>query len=317
MMRALAIRCVASVLGVAGTGKRLSILTYHRVLAEWDPLRPSEPDARRFDAQLAALRASFNLLRMDEAAELLSDGKLPKRAVAITFDDGYRDNHDVALPILRRHGVPATFYVATGFLSGGAMFNDIVIEAVRRATGELDAAIVGERLPLPDVAARRQAISRILARIKAIEPTKRSEHAQQIAQRLGLESMDRQMMTPEEVRYIAASGMEVGAHTVRHPILCSLTPEQARAEITDSRRNLETLTGRSVRGFAYPNGRPGIDYGAEHVSMVREAGYFYGVSTRWSSVWPGSSRYELPRIAPWDPGPTGFALRVARSFAQR
>jgi peptidoglycan/xylan/chitin deacetylase (PgdA/CDA1 family) len=317
MMRALAIRCVASLLGAAGAGKRLAILTYHRVLADWDPLRPSEPDARRFDGQLAALRASFNVLRMDEAAELLTEGKLPERAVCITFDDGYRDNHDVALPILLRHKLPATFYIATGFLSGGAMFNDLIIEAVRQGEGELDAAVVGERLSLRDLPARRHAISRILATIKTIEPARRAEQAQEIARRLGMGSMHRQMMTSEEIRRIAACGMEIGAHTVRHPILCSLSPEEARTEIADSRRSLETLIGKPVRGFAYPNGRPGVDYGPEHVSMVREAGYSYGVSTRWSSVWPSSSRYELPRIAPWDPGATGFALRVARSYAQR
>ncbi len=310
-------RCVASVLGASGAGKRLCILTYHRVLANEDPLRPSEPDAKRFDAQLSALGATFNVIRMDEAAERLANGKLPERAVAITFDDGYRDNHDVALPILERHRLPATFYIATGYLAGGTMFNDVIIEAVRKASGEIDQSIVGERLPLGNVSERRHAVSRILTKIKTLEPAERASTASEIAARLGVDAAERQMMTPDEVRQIASSGMEIGAHTVRHPILCSLTPEAARAEIADSRGQLEGMIGRQVSGFAYPNGRPGIDYGAEHVSMVREAGYSYAVSTRWSSVWPGSSTFELPRIAPWDPDAGRFALRVARSFGQR
>ncbi len=317
MAAALLTRCLASVLGMAGAGRRLCILTYHRVLASPDPLRPSEPSAAQFDAQLAALRASFNVLRLDEAADRLQQGRLPARAVSITFDDGYRDNHDVALPILQRHGVPATFYVATGYLAGGTMFNDIVIEAVRHATGEVDSSITGGALPLPDTRARLHAIGRLLSYIKTLEPAERARRAIEIAARLGAPPSDRVMMTPDEVRTIASCGMEIGAHTVRHPILRSLQADAARAEIADSRRELAAIIGRPVTGFAYPNGRPGIDYASEHVEMVREAGFSYAVSTRWSSVWPGMPVHELPRIAPWDADASRFAMRVARSFAQR
>lgn len=310
-------RWVASALGVPGSGRRLCILTYHRVLAAEDPLRPYEPCAKRFDEQLAALCSCFNVLRMDDAAERLNAGTLPARALAITFDDGYRDNHDVALPVLERHKLPATFYIATGYLAGGTMFNDVIIEAVRRASGVIDASIIGEPLPVGDVPAKRHAISRILTSIKTLEPAERTNRAVEIAKRLGAEEIDRQMMTPAEVQSLSAHGMEIGAHTVRHPILRSLEATAARSEITDSRRELAALTGRAVSGFAYPNGRPGIDYGTEHVSMVREAGYSYAVSTRWSSVGPRSSPFELPRIAPWDADSKRFAFRVARSYAQQ
>jgi len=317
-MSALPARLLAAVLAALGFGRRLCILTYHRVLPERDPLRPGEPSAADFDAQLAVLRGAFNVLRLDEAVERLETGRLPPRAVAITFDDGYRDNHDIALPILERHGLRATFFVATAYMHGGAMFNDMIIEAIRTsAVRELRLEGLSEPLPLDGVEARLRAIHTLLPLVKPMPLAERAERCREIAAALGAAPPARLMMTPEEVRALAARGMEIGAHTVHHPILSSLASEEAEREIADSRRELETLLGRSVAGFAYPNGRPGSDYASEHVEMVRRAGFHYAVSTRWASVWPQTPHYELPRIAPWDRAPERFALRVARGFAQR
>src|SRR5690349_18308208 len=119
---------------IASGGKRdarLSILIFHRVHAATDPLFPGEPDARSFDSLLAHIASRFRVMPLAQAARALREGTLPSRALAITFDDGYADNLAVAAPILRRHGMSATVFVASGYLDGGWMFNDIVIEAVR------------------------------------------------------------------------------------------------------------------------------------------------------------------------------------------
>src|SRR5262245_19841153 len=102
---------------------RLSVLAYHRVLPAPDPLRPSEPTAAEFEQRMRWVKANFNVLPLTEAVGALREGRLPERALSITFDDGYADNHDIELPILARLGLPATFFVATGFLDGGCMFN--------------------------------------------------------------------------------------------------------------------------------------------------------------------------------------------------
>jgi hypothetical protein len=120
-------------LSPAGARGRLSILILHRVLPAVDPLFPDEVDAARFDRMCRWLTQWFNVLPLDEAVHRLSSGTLPARALSITFDDGYADNHEVALPILQKHRLPATFYIATGFLDGGRMWNDTVIESVRRS----------------------------------------------------------------------------------------------------------------------------------------------------------------------------------------
>src|SRR3990167_7749886 len=96
----------------AGAKARLSILIFHRVLPEPDPLFPQEMHARQFDAVCGWLAHWFNILPLDRAVQLLDTGTLPARAACITFDDGYADNHDVALPILLHHGLNATFFIA-------------------------------------------------------------------------------------------------------------------------------------------------------------------------------------------------------------
>ena len=114
-----------------GPRGRLHTLIFHRVLPQRDPLFPGEVTAQDFNAICRWLKAWFHVLPMDQAVQQLREGSLPSRALAISFDDGYADNHEVALPILLQHGLPATFFVATGFLDGGRMWNDTVIEAVR------------------------------------------------------------------------------------------------------------------------------------------------------------------------------------------
>src|SRR5687768_16576249 len=101
----------------------LSILIYHRVIPEPDPLLPDEICARQFDWHLALLGRWFRVLALAEAVAQLRDGTLPARAACVTFDDGYADNVSAALPLLRKHGMPATFFLATAYLVGGRMWN--------------------------------------------------------------------------------------------------------------------------------------------------------------------------------------------------
>jgi len=125
-------------LNLAGP-RALSILAYHRVLPEPDPLLQGEPGAAEFERRMRWVKANFNVLSLGEAVRALREDRLPRRALSITFDDGYADNYKVALSILLDLRLPATFFVATGFLDGGCMFNDVAIEALRAAPGpELD-----------------------------------------------------------------------------------------------------------------------------------------------------------------------------------
>jgi len=290
----------------------LSILVYHRVVPEPDPLVPEQVCAKEFDWQLAVLGRWFKVLPLREAVARLRGGTLPVRPACVTFDDGYADNVAVALPILRRRGVPATFFLATSFINGGRMWNDSVIETFRRAQGEtFDARCIGlDTLSISTIDLRRRAIEKVLAALKYLPLEERQRRVEELAARTSHALPSDLMMTDEQVRHLHASDMEIGAHTVTHPILAQLEPERARGEIRESKSHLEAITGGRVTLFAYPNGKPGRDYRREHVGMVRELGFEAAVSTARGVAHAASDPFQLPRFTPWDRTPGKFLLRL-------
>jgi len=296
--------------------RRLSVLAYHRVLPERDPLLAVEPSAEEFEHRMRWVKANFDALALGEAVRALRENRLPRRALCITFDDGYADNYRIALPILRRLRLPATFFVATGFLDGGCMFNDVVIEAVRHAEcAELELTDVGlGRHPLGTDEERVPAIGRILARLKYFEPERRRRTAFEIAARARSRVPTDLMMTSGQVGALHAAGMEVGAHTVNHPILAEIPLARARHEMQASRARLEQITGAPVRLFAYPNGSPRRDYHVEHVALARELGFDAAVSAAWGAARAGDDLYQIPRFTPWDRTDWRFGLRMARNL---
>ncbi|NDP41129.1 MAG: polysaccharide deacetylase family protein [Aromatoleum sp.] len=308
-------RCAALV-AAAGVRGRLSVLIYHRILPEPDDVNRWDVTAAEFERQMRALRESFSPLPLSEALERLAKRSLPRRAVAVTFDDGYADNAEVALPILRRCGVPATFFVATGYLNGGRMWNDSVVEAIRRLPGPTaDLRPVGLGvLDIGDSDRRRDAIAGILGRWKYEAATDREARATAVAVLAGLLPMRDLMMRDDQVRCLRAAGMEIGAHTVSHPILARCADADAEREIVDSGRYLAELLREPIPLFAYPNGRPGKDYEARHVAMVRRAGYRAALSTAPGVAVAETDRYQLPRFTPWDRDPGKFSFRLAVNF---
>jgi len=310
-------------LSPAGARARLNVLIFHRVLREPDPLFPNEVDAARFDELLGWVKSWFNVLPLHEAARRLAEGSLPARAAALSFDDGYADNHDVALPLLQKHGLPCSFFVATGFLDGGRMWNDTLIEAVRlsplpaldlRGLGDWHGEDLGPQL-LCDTAGRRAALGRLIERVKYLPPEPRQACVDEIAVRAEVTPPNDLMMSSEQVRALRRAGMQVGAHTVNHPILAKLDARQAADEIGRSRDVLQTLLGERVGLFAYPNGKPGTDYLPEvHPALVRELGFDAAVSTRWAAARRGDDVFQIPRFTPWDRGRLKFGMRLARQL---
>ena len=299
----------------AGRRGRLSVLIFHRVLPQADPLQPDEPDAVTFESRMRWIQASFNVMPLAEAAAGLRTGDLPARSLCITFDDGYADNCTVALPILRRLKLQATFFVAAGFLNGGRMWNDSVIEAIRRAgAGSLDLSDLGLGIfDLAHTASRVAAIEQILGHLKYREPTERTALADAIARRIGAPLPDDLMLNTAQLRELRAAGMTIGAHTVDHPILARLSDDAARREIANGKRTLEALVGSPVTLFAYPNGEPGRDFTRQHVEMVRELGFRAAVTTASGAAMPGCDVHQIPRFTPWDRTELLFNIRLARN----
>ncbi|PTD96768.1 polysaccharide deacetylase family protein [Pseudothauera lacus] len=305
-------RTAFSLLSPGGRGARLSILIFHRVLAQRDPLFPAEPDARRFDELMGWVARWFNVLPLDEAVARLRSGELPPRAAVITFDDGYADNCTVAMPILQRHGLSATFFIAAGFLDGGRMWNDTLIEAVRNARVEwLETGLQGiGGLRLCGIGEQRAAIDRLIKAVKHLPPAARSDAVARIAEASAADLPDDLMLSTSQLRALRAGGMLIGGHTLTHPILAASTDTEAEREIGDGKARLEALLGEPVRLFAYPNGKPGADYERRHVDMVRALGFDAAVSTCWGVNDGATDIFQLRRFTPWDRQRWRFALRL-------
>ncbi|WP_210544198.1 polysaccharide deacetylase family protein [Rhodoferax sp. PAMC 29310] len=300
----------------AGPKARLSVLIFHRVLPEPDALFPQEIHARRFDELCGWVAAWFNVLPLDQAVVRLQAGTLPARAACITFDDGYADNLHVAMPILQRHGLTATFFIATGFLDGGRMWNDTIIETVRACQGavlDLSAMGLGTHV-LGTVAAQRAAIASLIGQIKYRPVAERLKLTEQIARIAKVQPPQNLMMTSKEVKAMRQAGMQIGAHTVSHPILVRLTDDQARQEIGNSKRFLEELLGERIAVFAYPNGKPDEDYSPQSVEVVRRMGFDAAVSTQWGASCMGDDTFQIKRFTPWDKTRLKFGLRLLRNL---
>jgi peptidoglycan/xylan/chitin deacetylase (PgdA/CDA1 family) len=313
------LRQLFALMSPAGQRARLQVLIFHRVLRHADPLFPQEVDAARFDQICGWLRAWFNVVPLDKAVCGLRDGTLPERAAVITFDDGYGDNHDIALPILQRHGLTATFFIATGFLDGGRMWNDSIIEAIRRTAlqtidlRDLEGVSLGTHV-MRGMDDKRAVIGVILPRVKHLPGLLRQSIADGIARRAAAHLPDDLMMTTDQVIALHRAGMQIGAHTVTHPILALLDAETARAEILASKQCLEHVLDAPVRLFAYPNGRPVEDYTAQTVAIARELGFDAAVTTAWGASDARTDRFEIPRFTPWDRTRMRFGGRLLRNL---
>ncbi|MBL8390745.1 MAG: polysaccharide deacetylase family protein [Candidatus Accumulibacter sp.] len=306
------IRTIAGMLSPEGRNGLLSILIFHRVLAKRDPVLDWDLDAGEFEERLRWLRSWFNILPLDEAVTRLAQQSLPARAAAITFDDGYADNFTVALPILQRLGVSATFFIATGYLDGGRMWNDTISHSVRYCDkARLDLSEIGlgvHELGSPE--AIRRAIGSVVAGLKYRPPEQRSAAADYVARVASCRLPDDLMMRSEDLRAMRRAGMVIGAHTVTHPILAKVDADVARQEVLDSKLYLEGLLQERVGFFAYPNGKPAVDFRVEDVQAVRALGFDAAVTTGWGAADAGSDRMQLPRFTPWDRTRLRFGARM-------
>jgi peptidoglycan/xylan/chitin deacetylase (PgdA/CDA1 family) len=164
--------------------------------------------------------------------------------------------------------------------------------------------------PVNSVEQRRAALDELIRRLKYLPAVERRMRCDQIAQVIGGALPDDLMMTAAHVIALRDAGMQIGAHTVSHPILANLSDDEARREIVESRRSLESMLGERIGLFAYPNGKPATDYQPVHVEMVRGLGFVAAVSTAPGVAANATDPMELPRFTPWDRGRLAFGARL-------
>jgi peptidoglycan/xylan/chitin deacetylase (PgdA/CDA1 family) len=254
------------------------ILTYHRVLEKWDPaLDYSQPGMvvtiPTFERQLAFLVRHFEIVPLGA----LLDGEAGRRPLrrprcVITFDDGWRDNYELALPILRRHGLPATIFLTTGFIGTDRVFwhTELIYLLM---VGELAQFLRNERALAGYPRAVREGLRRCagLGRVSSadetdalVETVKATCEEDRIHDLIGALSRAAGLSRPllpgrrffldwGQVREMAASGFEIGSHGCSHRILTRLSTHEAEQELVRSKAEIECRVGGAVRHFAFPN----------------------------------------------------------------
>jgi peptidoglycan/xylan/chitin deacetylase (PgdA/CDA1 family) len=263
---------------------RTLILTYHGVACglEDSYVTRQSVDASVFDAHLAWLSRRYRFVPLAELVSALEQRTpLTEPGVVITFDDGLRNVLRSALPILRKHGAPATVFVCSDYVNRGPLWTDEVALLVMRAPIQLLASPVGDgvRYPLRGVVARERAAKAITASMKRLDPLARAEVLRRVQEtcRPSGGPVDvipecHDLLTWDEVRALADAGIEIGSHGRTHTVLTALEGIDARDEIVRSKETIERELGRPCTLFSYPNGSR-HDFGPEHQQMLIEAGY--------------------------------------------
>lgn len=299
--------------------RSLVVLTYHRI-AEKEPVLDDgvvSASPAEFADQMGMLRECATPLSIDQVADLLRGRPAPDNAVLVTFDDGYRDNWEAALPILRRQGVPATFFIATGFIETGRLpWWDRISYITRHApAGTIRIRYpVNVDLRVDSAWDRHQAKRTLLRMCKHVHQLDFDRFFAELEQAAGLvvdeaALADGLFMNWEQVRDLQQAGMDIGAHTHSHRVLQTLDLDEAREEICRSRRLLGERLGIVPRSIAYPVGFP-VESGLR--ALIAEAGFEVGFAFVPGYVVPGKTdRMNLPRYAVERETPARFKTALA------
>lgn len=284
------------------TARTVRSLMYHRFAAgATGNLRCVEAEALRLQA--AYLVRHHTLWQPDDILARRAGGRGARCPVVVTVDDGYRDFHDVAYPIFRAHGIPAMLFVTTGFVDGRVWFWWDRLEyllGLAPQARELEVQIGGQtlRLELSTAAGREAAWHAVADRCRFVPEEQKQAALGALAAGLGVEPPPGPPpayapVTWDQVRDMAAGGMLFGAHTVTHPILSRVGPDQARHEITASRGRLAEVLGEPPAWFCYPQGGP-ADYTPQVRDLVAGAG-FRGCFVAYQNLLEPEDVYALPR----------------------
>ncbi|MHC1562413.1 polysaccharide deacetylase family protein [Actinomycetospora sp. C-140] len=279
--------------------RRLLVLGWHNI--DPTPYAPADPDTGRrgFERQLALLDRLATVVPLSDAVDILAaGGSLPPRSVALTFDDGYADWLDAAVPALDRHGVHGTFFLVSDILSRtvGAWWEDLAAAFDRAEVAHLEWA--GRTHDLSTPQARHATQEALKSELKLVDRATRVAAVDAIAARIAPSAPAASpslFLDWDGARALAATGHGVGSHTVTHPILAREEPDTQLAELTDSRRELEDGLGQTVDLLAYPNGNKG-DYDERTMDFAERAGYRAAITTRAGLAGPDASPFAMRRV---------------------
>lgn len=302
---------------------RVAVFCYHRILSPEDGFQGYAPNisatVSEFLEQMQLIRRNFTPISLRQLLSAIADEEeLPARPALVTFDDGYGDNGRIAWPIMRSLGIPGVVFLATDHIGGNKPFLwDYVAYCFERAawtspSKEVNLPLLG-RVRLGSMAQRRQLAAAWIGESKKHQASGRWPSAYALAVALNVQpdatAFSRLYLSWDEVRSLAAEGLDFGGHTRSHPILSKATREEAWEEIDGCQRVLRENLGHPAAAFAYPNGSS-ADFRPEHEEMVLAAGFriAFGLGTGGSCI--GGIAHRPTRVRRVYVGPRDGLLRM-------
>jgi peptidoglycan/xylan/chitin deacetylase (PgdA/CDA1 family) len=278
--------------------REVTVLMYHRVVDGKDMLDRNVVTGDRisFYKQIAYLASKCNIVSFDELDMYRSgDASSPKRAVVITFDDGYRDNYEVAYPILQKMKATATIALTTGFIGGHELFWwDKLAYCIHRSKKTSITSDYTGKISLHD---EEKAIRVIQSLLKTHSDPMKNKILNEMLQKLEapLISGDQVFLTWEEINEMSLHGITFVPHTVSHPILTKISLHDAKKEIMDSKRAVESAVGKKTVVFVYPNGKT-EDMSEELDEFLKQRGFRFCLTTLYGTNRITPALFRLRRV---------------------
>jgi peptidoglycan/xylan/chitin deacetylase (PgdA/CDA1 family) len=314
------------------------ILKYHRMRPAGREVLSNQPGgefsagvgARHFEAHLSLITRWFKPISMTEMGWAVARGKaLSNRAVALTFDDGYRDNYEVAYPLLKRYGVPASFFVCPGLIDSnqGFWWDEIYALVEKTTATELNIEKVIQAAGLPSYSqdgvlsllTGQQKISageRLVAQGKQMSPQMLTIFLERLKEVLG-NPVDpnlrkHTLMNWDEIGEMHHNGMEIGSHTMTHPMLTQVSESIVRKELGEARARLSEVLGIAPAGFVYPSGA----FTATARNIVKEVGHIYACTSKSGFIREAADQHLLPRVNVSDRGFAASARDIVLTYGK-
>jgi peptidoglycan/xylan/chitin deacetylase (PgdA/CDA1 family) len=292
------------------------ILGYHRISeASQDPYSLCVTP-RHFAGHLEALRKYANTISLEELVHALEERNLPRRAVVVTFDDGYADNLYEAKPLLEQYEIPATVFITTGYIGREFWWDRLehILFFPERLPGKLCLEINNKsyKMTLGEAFKKSRKDENINLRLNFLltlykqllplslnDREKALEHIFAWAGAPSNDDLNKRALSADEIVELAKGDLiGIGAHTITHPILEKLSKENQKQEIQQSKAYLEKILNAKVTCFSYPHGNPS----EETISLVRKSAFICACSSHNDATWKGSDSFQLPRfwVCNWD-----------------
>lgn len=284
---------------------RFYIIPYHMIVDKPNGFYP-ETSTRDFEKQIVHLVKNYKVISLDEMVARVKRRDSLRRCVAITFDDGFRDNYENAYPILRKYNVPATIFLTTGYIDSRKAPWFIKLRYIFMQTAKThfhlshNGTIISHPMHTKDE--KFAASDKAMAYLKKCPDEERLPLLDRLCEQLGVnefEGLNDLMLTWDQIKEMAEHRISFGAHTVNHPILSRTSMEIAAREIQESKRTIEEKLKKPVTSFAYPFGKKS-QYSPEIFSILQELQFKCAVTTESKPNTHRVNLFELNRPVPWE-----------------